>query len=98
MMQKLNDTAKILNSGNQHNKNTIKKATDYLVQCGNPESFDKTIQQLGSAVLIDGGTKGNYIQKDGYYVMRVFGEPDFLKFAIEAQGYGKIVKQLDDTI
>lgn len=71
------------------------KATDYLIECGNPEAFDKTVQELGAAVLIDGGVKGRYIQKDGYYIMRVFGEPGFIKFAIESQGYGKIVKECE---
>lgn len=74
------------------------QAKDFLVQCGNPEAFDKTIQQLGTAALIDAGTKGKYIQKDGHYVMRVFGNPDFLRFAIENQGYGKIIKELNETL
>ncbi len=72
----------------------MKKATDFLVECGNPEAFDRTIQQLGTAVLLDGGTKGNYIKKEGYYVMRIFGDAGFLKFAIENQGYGKVIKAI----
>ena len=71
-----------------------KKATDFLIQCDNPEAFDRTVQQLGAAALIDGGEKGKYVQKDGYYVMRVFGDAGFLKFAIENQGYGKVIKEL----
>ena len=51
-----------------------KEATDYLVECGNPEAFDKTIQQLGAAVLINGGAEGYYTKKEGFYIMRVFGD------------------------
>ena len=76
----------------------IPQATDFLIECANPEAFDQTVQQLGTAVLMDGGTKGHYIQKDGYYVMRVFGNPGYIKFAIEHQGYGKIIKQLDKLL
>jgi hypothetical protein len=74
----------------------MKQATDFLIECGNPEAFDKTINQLGAAALIDGGVKGKYIKKDGYYIMRVFGDPGFLKFSIEHQGYGKIIKELEE--
>jgi hypothetical protein len=74
------------------------KATDFLIQCANPSSFDETVQRLGSAALIDAGSKGKYVQKDGYYVMRVFGNPGFLKFAIENQGYGKVIKELPELI
>ena len=73
-----------------------KEATDFLVECTNPKAFDETIQQLGAAVLINSGNKDNYSKKDGYYIMRIFGDPGFLKFAIETQGYGKVIKQLDE--
>lgn len=73
----------------------MKEATDFLISCNNPEAFDRTIQTMG-AVLCDGGNKGQYVQKDGYYIMRVYGDAGFLKFAIENQGYGKIIKQLDE--
>lgn len=68
-------------------------ATDFLIECGNPEAFDRTINSMG-AVLQDNGNKGQYVKHEGYYVMRVFGDPGFLKFAIENQGYGKVIKEL----
>jgi hypothetical protein len=77
------------------NKMSEKKATDFLIECRNPEAFDRTVQSMG-AVLCDGGNKGQYVQQDGYYVMRVFGDPGFLKFAIENQGYGKVIKELPE--
>jgi hypothetical protein len=72
------------------------KFTDFLVSCGNPEAFDRTIQQLGAAVLMN-DSKGNYPQQDGYYTMRVIGDAGFIKFAIESQGYGKIIRELNPT-
>lgn len=75
-----------------------KKATDFLIQCGNPEAFDRTINSLGAAALVENGGKGQYLQKDDYYVMRVFGDAGFLKFAIENQGYGKVVKELPELV
>lgn len=74
------------------NTDNMKEATDFLIECGNPEAFDRTIQSLGAAALVGGP---DYIKKDGYYVMRVFGDSGFIKFAVKNQGYGKIVKELD---
>ena len=74
----------------------IKEATDFLVECKNPKAFDQTIQQLGAAALINGGNEDNYTKKDGYYIMRVFGDAGFLRFAIENQGYGKVIKKLEE--
>ena len=71
----------------------MEQPKDFLVQCNNPESFDRTIQAFG-AVLMDGGVKGKYIQKDGLYTMRVFNDPNFVKFAIEQQGYGKVISEV----
>lgn len=73
-----------------------KEATDFLIECGNPKAFDKTIQKMGAAALINGGNEDNYIKKDGRYVMRVFGDTGFIQFAIENQGYGKVIKQLEE--
>lgn len=73
-------------------------ATDFLIKCGNPDAFDTTIQQLGAAALIEGNAKGTYLQKDGYYVMRVFGDAGYLKFAIQQQGYGEIIRQLPELV
>lgn len=71
------------------------KATDFLVKCGNPQAFDKTINQLGAAALIQ-DKPDKYMEKDGCYVMRVFGDPGYVKFAISNQGYGTIVKELPE--
>ena len=73
------------------------KPKDFLIECVNPKVFDETIQQLGAAVLIQ-IDKDNYKQKDGYYIMRVFTNAGFLKFAIENQGYGKVIKELEELL
>lgn len=74
------------------------KATDFLIECNDPQAFDSIVQTLGTAVLYDGGTPGNYVKQDGYYIMRIFGDPGFIKFAISNQGYGKIIKELPESI
>lgn len=72
-------------------------AKDFLIECGNPEAFDRTINTMGAA-LVENGEKGNYLKKEGYYVMRVLGDAGFLKFAINNQGYGKVIKELDELV
>jgi len=67
---------------------------DYLVECNNPKAFDETIQQLGKAVLHQ-NHKGEYEKHDGYYLMRIIGDSGFVKFAIENQGYGKVIKEAE---
>ena len=69
-------------------------ATDFLVETRNPEMLDKTLMSIG-AVLVGAP---DYIKRDGYYVMRVLGNPGFVKFACENQGYCKIVRQLDELV
>lgn len=76
--------------------NERKNATDFLIGCDNPELFDKTIQNMGAAALVQQGDE--YIRREGCYVMRVFGDPGFLKFAIKNQGYGNIIKELPELV
>lgn len=63
--------------------------TDLTVETRNPTMLDNTIQQLPgcAAVVIDGSFNGTTC------VIRVFSGLGFLKFALENQGYGKIVKE-----
>jgi predicted phage terminase large subunit-like protein len=57
---------------------------------GNPAALDQTLQGLGPAVLLQKGP-GVYLKQDGYYTIRVFGDPGFIKFACEQQGYCKVL-------
>jgi hypothetical protein len=75
-----------------------KQATNILIECSNPESFDNTIQKLGAAALVGGGMPNGYVKKDGYFVMRVFGDAGFLKFAIQNQGYGRVIRDLEELV
>ena len=35
---------------------------------------------------------------DGCYVVRVLGDPGFIKFAIASQGYGEVVRELEELL
>lgn len=59
--------------------------TDLIVRTVNPELLDKTVQQLGPAVVVDGSYDGDTCR------VRVFGPPGFIKFALVNQGYGDVV-------
>ena len=64
------------------------KYTDILVECNSPQDLDRVVQAITAAAVIQVGP-GNYLTRDGAYVVRCFGDPDFLVFAINKQGYGK---------
>ena len=58
---------------------------------GNPEALDKTLMALGSCVLVGAP---DYVRRNGHFVMRVFGDPGYIKFACEQQGYCKILGEV----
>lgn len=60
--------------------------TDLIVKTRNPELLDRTVQQLGPAVVVDGSFDGEVCR------VRVFGPAGFIRFAITNQGYGEIVE------
>jgi hypothetical protein len=60
---------------------------DLLVETKNPKLLDETLQQLpGAAVVVDDSYNGMTC------VVRVFGDPGFIKFAINQQGYGRVIE------
>ena len=63
--------------------------TELTITTANPELLDETIQQLPmcTAAVIDDSFNGTTC------VVRVFGGLGFLKFALERQGYGKVIKE-----
>jgi hypothetical protein len=71
------------------------QATDILVRTASPEMLDQTVQQLGPAVVVGAP---DYVQVDGCYVVRVLGDPGFIKFAITNQGYGEVVRELEELL
>jgi hypothetical protein len=71
------------------------EATDILVRTANPEMLDQTVQQLGPAVVVGAP---DYVKAACCYVVRVFGNPGFIKFAITNQGYGEVVRELEQLL
>jgi hypothetical protein len=67
--------------------------TDILVRTGDPARLDATVQQLGPAAVVGAP---DYVMVEGCYVVRVFGDAGFIKFAIANQGYGEVVRELDE--
>jgi hypothetical protein len=63
------------------------EATDLIVKTANPDLLDRTVQQLGPAVVVDGSFDGETCR------VRVFGPPGFIRYAISQQGYGEIIRQ-----
>jgi hypothetical protein len=76
------------------------KATDFLVEVKNPEMLDDTLQQMPmiTARVVGRGVPGGIVKHDGYPVVRVFGDTGFFRFAMEQQGYCKVIRQLENTI
>lgn len=79
----------------QEGKPMIDTATDILVDTPNPAGLDRIAQQFGAAMV---GGPDNFVKHDGYYVMRVFGNPGMLKFMLEQQGYAKVIRELDELL
>lgn len=71
------------------------EATDILVRTGNPAYLDATVQQLGAAAVVGAP---DYTMVEDCYVVRVFGPPGFIKYAIAAQGYGEVVRELEELV
>ena len=71
------------------------EATDILVRTASPQMLDETVQQLGPAVVVGAP---EYVQVDGCYVVHVFGDPGFITFAITSQGYGEVVRELEELL
>lgn len=72
-------------------------AKDFLIETNDPFGLDKILNTWGAA-LVGGGMPGGFVKRGGYYVMRCFGNHGFIKFAIENQGYGKVVKELAELV
>ncbi len=72
------------------------QAADFLVDVGNPAALDRTLLQMGAALVQEG--PGVYKQVEGHYIMRALRNPDFVRFACESQGYCKIVRKLDQLV
>jgi hypothetical protein len=72
----------------------VNRVHDLLVRTGDPKILDDTVQQLGAAAVIQ-DSPDRYTTVEGCYVVRVFGDPGFIRFAITQQGYGEVVRELE---
>ena len=72
---------------------------DILIEAGNPEQLDRDVQALpGCIAAVVGGPSGPFIQIDGAYVVRCFAGKEPLKFMVEHQGYGHVVRELEELV
>jgi hypothetical protein len=64
---------------------------ELLVETKNPAALDQTLQQLGG--VVGQNPDGSYTaDENGYYSVRAMsGDIGFLRFAMERQGYAKVV-------
>jgi len=69
-------------------------AQDILVETGNPDYLDASLNRFGAAV-VGKGMPGGYVKVDGYFLVRCFSNADFIKFAIEHQSWGKVTRTYD---
>lgn len=72
------------------------QATDIIVSTGDPAGLDRILQQFGAVVVQSNIDIPTYKEQDGGYVVRVMGDPGFVKFMITNQGYGKVIKTLEE--
>lgn len=71
----------------------VMEYTDYLVEVANPKAFDQLLNSMGG--MLQQNADDSYVKTpDGYYTLRVLGNPVYVEFAIKNQGYGKIIRKL----
>lgn len=75
----------------------ITQHTDFLVESGNPEYLDDTLQQLPMmrAYVLGRGLPGGIMKREGYPIVRVFGDTKWFKYAVGQQGYCRIIKEIE---
>ena len=76
------------------------KCIELLVKTGNPAALDLVVQNWAASVgqFSDGSYRPELAKdKEGnlqtVYVVRCLGDAEFVKFAINAQGYGMVIDQ-----
>lgn len=73
-------------------------AVDILVETGDPAWLDSTVQALPGCIAAVLGGPDNYVRHEGAWVVRCFAGAAALKFMIEHQGYGKVIRELDELL
>lgn len=67
---------------------------DFLVKTDFPETLNQTLLILAGAVSCMVKDGDDFATIEGYYVARVFGDPNFFRFACEHQGYCEVIRQV----
>jgi hypothetical protein len=67
------------------------RMTELLVRCSNPEDLDRIVNGFNAAVVQDGS--GAYVLERGCCIVRCFGDPGFIRFMIDQQGYGEVLSE-----
>jgi hypothetical protein len=72
--------------------------TDFLVECADPVRLDDTLQSLPNmaAFVCGRGVPGGISLTDGCPTVRVFGDTSWFRFAVEHQGYCKIIREVKE--
>lgn len=73
----------------------VPQVIDLLVETNNPEALDRTVNHFGAAV-VGGGMPDGYVKVGDAYIVRCFGDPGFIEFVIENQGYGRVLRERDE--
>jgi len=78
----------------------MSEAVDVLVDAKDPMALDATLRQLPGcmAAVVGAGMDGGPKRVDGYCVVRVFAGLGFFEFALERQGYGKVIRRLEALV
>lgn len=69
----------------------IDETVEFLIDSYNPEALDKVLNSMGAVMMQD--PNGIYsIDDDGHYIVRCYGDINYVKFACKEQGYGRLVE------
>lgn len=72
---------------------------DILVRAANGEGLDQTVRTLpGCQAAVVGGPIGPFTMVDDAFVVRCFSGAPFLKLAIDQQGYGTVLRELEELV
>ncbi|MBU1822844.1 MAG: hypothetical protein KKG00_15220 [Bacteroidetes bacterium] len=71
----------------------VEQVKDFLIRCQNPDAFDEALRSLSAALLVD--WSGRYMQQDGCYVMRAYGDPDYLQTELRQKRQCEVVGEYE---
>lgn len=69
----------------------MSEMVELLAKTPNPKALDAVLHSFGAALVEDG--QGGYVKDGDEYIVRCFGDPDFLIFAVKSQGYATDIRR-----